>query len=422
MIYLNIILIIEIVLVFAGLMFIHELGHFIFAKRAGILVREFSLGLGPKLFSIRKGETQYSLRILPFGAYVRMAGEDPEITDVKTGITVGLKFNANGLVSDIYLGKSGTFDKKIKIDDFDLEQDLYLKGTLEDETEVYYKLSRDALIHAEDKKITQVAPLDRQFGSKTIRQRFATVLAGPIFNIIMAVILFFAVALMLGTPASSVLINTVSSNSPAEAAGLQKGDIILGLDDIVYETNEQLLLAIQNSPGKEINLRIDRNGEIIYTPVIPKQDEGTGRGLIGIEVGYVWEEITISQAVSSAFNRTADLTTLIFKGFGQMISGDVKLDDVAGPVGIMQITGKAAKEGIAFLIDWAGILSLYLGIFNLLPIPALDGSRLMFLSIEGVRGKPIDPKRESMVHFVGFAFLMLLMVVVTINDVSRFFN
>lgn len=422
MIYLNLLLIIEIILVFAGLMFIHELGHFIFAKKAGILVREFSLGLGPKLFSIRKGETQYSLRILPFGAYVRMAGEDPEISDVKTGITAGLKFNGNGLVSEIYLGKNITADKKVKIDDFDLERDLYLKGTLEDETQVFYKLSRDALIYSEDKKITQIAPLDRQFSSKTIGQRFSTVLAGPVFNIIMAVILFFVVALMLGTPASSVLINAVSSDSPAEVAGLQKGDIILGIDDITFETNEQLLLAIQNSPGEEINLRIDRNGDIFHTPVIPKADEGTGKGLIGVEVGYVWEEITLSQAVSSAFNRTAELTTLIFKGFGQLISGDVKLDDVAGPVGIMQITGKAAKEGIAFLIDWAGILSLYLGIFNLLPIPALDGSRLLFLSIEGVRGKPIDPKRESMVHLVGFAFLMLLMVIVTINDVSRFFN
>lgn len=421
MIFLNIILIIEIILVFAGLMFIHELGHFIFAKRAGILVREFSLGLGPKLFSIKKGETQYSLRILPFGAYVRMAGEDPEITDIKTGINVGLKFNANGLVSDIYLDKSAT-DQKMKIDDFDLEHKLFLKGTQDDETQVFYKLSRDAQIHAADKKVTQIAPWDRQFGSKTIRQRFAAVLAGPVFNIIMAAILFFAVALMLGTPASSVIINAVSSDSPAEAAGLQKGDIILGVDDITFETNEELLLAIQRSPSKEINLRIERDGATSYIPVVPKEDENTGKGLIGIEVGYVWEEITISQAFSSAFKRMADLTVLIFSGFGQMISGDVKLDDVAGPVGIMQITGQAAKEGIAFLLDWAGILSLYLGIFNLLPIPALDGSRLMFLSIEGVRGKPIDPRRESMVHLVGFAFLMLLMVVVTINDVSRFFN
>lgn len=417
----NIVLIIEIILVFAGLMFIHELGHFIFAKRAGILVREFSLGLGPKLFSIKKGETQYSLRILPFGAYVRMAGEDPEITDVKTGITVGLKFNANGLVSDIFLDKSAT-DKKMKIDDFDLEHNLFLKGTQDDEIQVFYKLSRDAQIHAADKKVTQIAPWDRQSGSKTIRQRFAAVLAGPVFNIIFAVVLFFAVALMLGTPSSSVIINAVNNNSPAEAAGLQKDDIILGIDDITYESNEDLLKAIQNSPGEEINLRIEREEVISYVPVVPKEAEDTGKGLIGIEVGYVWEEITVSQAISAALNRTVDLTVMIFSGFGQMISGDVKLDDVAGPVGIMQITGQAAKEGMAFLLDWAGILSLYLGIFNLLPIPALDGSRLMFLSIEGVRGKPIDPKRESMVHLVGFAFLMLLMVVVTINDISRFFN
>jgi len=420
-IYLNIVQIIEIILVFAGLMFIHELGHFIFAKKAGILVREFSLGLGPKLFSIKKGETQYSLRILPFGAYVRMAGEDPEITDIKTGITVGLKFNANGLISDIFLDKSAS-DSKLRIDEFDLEHNLYLKGTLGDETQVFYKLSKDALIHSEDKKITQIAPWNRQFGAKTIKQRFATVLAGPVFNIILAIALFFAVALMLGTPTNSVIISAVNSDSPAAVAGLQKGDIILGLEDISYETNEELLLAIQSSPGKEINLRIDRDGEIFYVPVIPKESEETGKGLIGVEVGAVYKEITVTQAFSDAFKRTVDLTTLIFSGFGQMITGNVKLDDVAGPVGIMEITGDAAKKGIAFLTDWAGILSLYLGIFNLLPIPALDGSRLMFLSIEGVRGKPIDPRRESMVHLVGFAFLMLLMVVVTINDVSKLFN
>lgn len=421
MIFLNIVLVIEIIFVFAGLMFIHELGHFIFAKRAGILVREFSLGLGPKLFSFKKGETQYSVRILPFGAYVRMAGEDPEITDIKTGRTVGLKFNNAGLVSDIYLDKS-TSDKKIKIDDFDFEHDLFVKGTVDEESQVVYKLSRETILHSDDKKRIQIAPWDRQFGSKTIKQKFATVLAGPVFNLILALVLFFTVALMLGAPANSVMINAVNSDSPAEVAGLQKGDIILGLDDISYETNEKLLVAIQDSPGSEINLRIERDGSILYVPVTPKEVEETGKGLIGIGVEYVWEDITVTQAVAAAFNRTVELTVMIFSGFGQIITGNVGLDDVAGPVGIMQITSKAAKEGLAILIDWAAILSLYLGIFNLLPIPALDGSRLLFLSIEGVRGKPIDPKRESMVHLIGFAFLMLLMVVVTINDVSRFFN
>jgi len=113
---------------------------------------------------------------------------------------------------------------------------------------------------------------------------------------------------------------------------------------------------------------------------------------------------------------------MIFDGFRMIVTGNVSMNDLAGPVGILQITGQAAKQGLAMLIYWAGILSLYLGIFNLLPIPALDGSRLLFLSLEGVRGKPIDPQKESVVHLVGFALLMLLMIVVTVNDVSKFFN
>ena len=415
--FLSLILILEIVLVFGALMFIHELGHFLFAKKAGILVREFSLGLGPKLFSFKKGETQYSLRILPFGAFVRMAGEDPEIADLKTGQKIGIKLNQKGRVTDIYLEK-GNYDNKIKVDNFDLEHDLFIEGTTENDIEVKYKLTRDALIHTDKKKKMQIAPWNRQFSSKSIKDRFATIIAGPVFNIFLAILLFISIGVFFGVPGSSVIVTDIQEGTPADYADFQVGDELLGIDDITYESYNELLYEIRTSPEEELNLRIERDGQISYIPVAPeKMEDGSGR--IGINTEHTWKDIPTTQAIKNGFNNSIEYTVLIFEGFGQLIAGKVGMDDVAGPVGIMTITGQAAQMGIPYLMNWAGILSLYLGIFNLLPVPALDGSRLMFLSLEAVRGKPVDPKKESMVHFIGFALLMLLMVVVTINDISR---
>lgn len=415
---LNLVLVLEVIIVFAGIMFIHELGHFIFAKKAGIFVREFSLGLGPKLFSFKKGETQYSLRILPFGAYVRMAGEDPEVTDVQTGQSVGLGFSKDGKVTDIYLdNKSNDF----KIEDYDFEHKLYIKVTNQDGQEETFKLSRETIIHYDKKKKVQIAPWDRQFGSKSVLARFKSVLAGPVFNIILAIILFMIIALMIGVPGSDFTVGEVLPGSSAEQADLRSGDVVLGVDDLTYQSYTDILKTINNSANKEITLRVEREGSIEYVPITPLPDEN-GYGKLGIKAIPNYKDASLLEAISSSFKKTVDLTVLILDGFGKLITGNFKMDDLAGPVGIVGITKDYAKQGLINLLDWTGILSLYLGIFNLLPIPALDGSRLMFLTIEGIRRKPIDPRRESLVHFIGFAVLMLLMIVVTINDISRFFK
>jgi len=415
----NLLLIFEIILVFVLIMFIHELGHFLLAKRAGIFVREFSLGLGPKLFRIKKGETWYSLRILPFGAYVRMAGEDPEVIEIKAGQEIGVLLNRSGEVADILLNDRKGI--KIQVEEHDLERKLFIKGLNDEGKTVTYPVARDAVMHYEDKEI-QIAPWDRQFGSKTIKERFAAIFAGPIFNIILAVILFFAVTMMLGVPSEQIMLGEVTSGSPAEQAGLLEGDIIIGVngDNLTVETN--IVSIIQESLGKPLDMAVERNGVIQVITVTPQDIEQTGKGLIGVQLKQIYEAATFGQAAGSAFKTTAEMTAMIFDGFRMIVTGNVSMNDLAGPVGILQITGQAAKQGLAMLIYWAGILSLYLGIFNLLPIPALDGSRLLFLSLEGVRGKPIDPQKESVVHLVGFALLMLLMIVVTVNDVSRFFN
>ncbi len=401
-------------------MFVHELGHFIFAKRAGMFVREFSLGLGPKLFSFKKGETQYSLRIIPFGAYVRVAGEDPEVVEIKTGQTIYLKTNHSGIVTDIYLHDTGVKTVKLKVDSIDLEHKLIITGEDEEQRGQTFKVAENTMLHY-DKQTVQIAPWSRQFGSKSILSRFKMVFGGPLFNIIATIILFFIIAMMVGVPSDVVSLGPINEGSPAELAGLQQGDIVVTANEIPIKTTTDLITIIQKNPDKELNLSISRDGEPLKINVTPAKDE-QGIGKIGAVVSTLEQDASIFQAGSFALKNTAEMSKAIIDGFVMLFSGSVGMNDLAGPVGIMKITGDAAKQGIPSLLNWAAILSLYLGIFNLLPVPALDGSRLLFITIEALRGKPVDPRKESMVHLIGFAFLMLLMIVVTVNDISKIFQ
>lgn len=415
----TIILVIEIVVAFFAMMFIHEFGHFIFAKRAGILVREFSIGMGPKLFSVKKGETKYSLRILPFGAYVSMAGEDPEITDIKSGNTLGIKTNSREEIVDIYIKKGS--NNKIKIEELDLEHELFINGYNENNELVHYDVSRNAIIHYKDKDF-QIAPWDRQFRSKTISERFAAIFAGPLFNMIFALLLFFTIVAVAGISSNQVEVGDITSGSPAEEVGLQSGDIILGIDNNIYENSDDLVTKIQSSSDIELDLNIQRDGIEKIISVTPVDSDGDGIALIGFRPLQVYVDATFSQVITNGFSELVDWIGVIFESFEMLFSGDVGMDEVSGPVGIVKVTSDAAKAGLITLMRWTAVLSLYLGIFNLIPIPALDGSRLLFLIIEAIRRKPIDPEKEGMVHFLGFAFLILLMVFVTINDISNLFK
>jgi len=403
-------------------MFIHELGHFLFAKRAGIFVREFSLGLGPKLISIKKGETQYSLRILPFGAYVRMAGEDPEVIEIKNGDKIGVTLNPKGQVTDIFLDdKVSHGSKVIIVEEVDLEKALMIKGTNESDDIFHYPVSRNSILHYEKQKV-QIAPWDRQFGSKPLLDRFLTVLAGPVFNILLTIILFFIVFSIVGVPSNKVVLGEITVHSPAQTAGLQQGDWVRSINGKTIDSSQDFIGVVEKSPNKAIELLVNRQGVDQVVSVTPKYDDKTKTGKIGVVITQAQKKATLAEAASYSVKNTIAMTKIILDGFKMIISGHVGMNDLAGPVGIMKITSDAAKQGLATLLNWASILSLYLGIFNLLPIPALDGSRLLFFTVEGFRGKPIDPKKESLVHLIGFAFMMLLMIVVTVNDVSRIFN
>lgn len=409
------------ILVFFVIVTIHEWGHYYFAKRAGILVREFAIGFGPKLFSVKRGETRYTLRLIPAGGFVRMAGEDPEIVDVQPGQTIAVRLKDNK-VTRLYLDRlderSGVIRGEIVT--IDLEHKLSVTLDVEGESETF-SVHPAALMITKGKE-TQIAPIDRQFGSKTVSQRALAIFAGPLMNFVLAFVLFAAYIQMAGVPVESpdkLLVGQISEGMPAAKVDLKEGDVIDAVNgEKIGADFDKMIAIIGKSPNVPIRMDIIRDGktqQVVITPV--PNEEGVGK--VGISAAIPTRPATFGETFSGAGKLMKNMTISIFDGFKKIIFGEFKLDDLGGPVRTMEYTSQIAQQGIVQLTSWTALLSLYLGIFNLLPIPALDGSRLIFLGIEAVRRRPIDPNRESMVHFVGFALLMLLMLVVTYNDILR---
>ncbi|SDW52451.1 regulator of sigma E protease [Marininema mesophilum] len=442
--------IISFILVLSVLVFIHELGHFLFAKRAGILVREFAIGFGPKLISVFRGETLYSIRILPLGGFVRMAGEDPEIVDLKTGSHLILDRDKEGRVVRIRAPKSTAGEESMmeatareygdmdglansglpkhlpqvkdtvsgKLLEADLEKDLFVQLEGDDGEDIRYSLHPQAVIQYDEKSITQIAPLDRQFSSKSVLDKALTIIAGPAFNFILTIIVLAGLVYATGINTKVSIQNTVPG-SPAAKAGIKAGDIVREVEGKTITSTGDIRIPLQDAGGKPLKMVLERANQKYTTTVKPQKKND--QFLIGIQMKQETRESTLSEAAVEGVKNTWDMTVLLFDGFGKLITGEVGVKNLAGPVGIASITGQAAQAGWVSIIHLTALLSLNLGILNILPFPALDGSRLVFILLEGLRGKPIDPNKESMVHFVGFALLMVLMLFVTYNDILRIF-
>ena len=335
--------IIAAILLFGVIVFIHELGHFLFAKKAGVRIHEFAIGMGPKLFSTTKGETKYSIRLLPLGGYVSMEGEDGESKDPNS------------------------------------------------------------------------------FGQKSILQRASILFAGPFFNIVFAAILLIPVFMYIGSPTNSNVLGAVIENTPAQIAGLQANDKIIEVNKIKTNTWEDVVEKLHSSGGKEVNIKVERNSKIKEFNLTPQKNE-QGNYVIGIAPSY---ERNVFTSIAKAFTVTIEMIKQMFIFLGQLITGTVPggaANSVAGPVGVIGIVSDAAKTGIPNLMYIASMLSLNLGILNLLPIPALDGGRLLMIGIEGIRGgKKLDPSKEAAIHMVGFALLMGFMVFITYKDIIKLF-
>ncbi|USK40688.1 RIP metalloprotease RseP [Cytobacillus firmus] len=416
--------VIAFIVIFGALVFFHELGHLIFAKRAGILCREFAIGFGPKVFSFKKDETVYTIRLLPIGGFVRMAGEDPEMVEIKPGYRIGLILDKNEEVSKIILNNKDKYPdaRIVEVEDADIEHTLVIKGYVEgeeDESIQIFKVSRSAVL-VEDGTETLIAPYDRQFASKTLGQRTMAIFAGPMMNFVLAFIVFVLIALLQGIPTNEPALGKLTPDGAAYEAGLKEGDMVQSVDGAEISSWSDVVEIIRKNPSEELEFLVERNGQehsILVTPKV--QDvEGEKIGIIGV---YSPMEKSPLKAITYGAKETYFWTKEIFVMLGKLVTGQFSIDALSGPVGIYVSTDTVAKSGIYYLMKWAGILSINLGIMNLLPIPALDGGRLMFFAVEVVRGKPIDRHKEGMVHFIGFALLMLLMLVVTWNDIQRFF-
>lgn len=411
------------ILIFGSLVFFHELGHFIFAKRAGIMVREFAIGFGPKILGFTKGETLYTIRLLPLGGYVRMAGEDMDSIELQPGFRVGLLLNRNEEVTKIVLNQNKLLPDMLflEVERSDLEKGLWIEGYDEEERLVRYAVSRNAVI-SENGKDTLIAPFDRQFGSKSIGKRAMAIFAGPLFNFILAFFIFLAIGLLQGVPTYEPIISGVQNNGPAIEAGIQEGDLITKINGQAIDSWQQLAGKIQESPGEELTFEYVRDGETLQSNITPKTIEQKGQtfGQIGVLYESPVEKNPL-KAVAYGAEQTYTWILKIFELLGMLVTGQFTIDALSGPVGIYKATEDVAKFGVFSLMNWAAILSINLGIMNLLPLPALDGGRLLFFLFEAIRGKPIDRQKEGMVHFVGIMLLMVLMVVVTWNDIQRFF-
>lgn len=342
------------IIIFCVIVVAHEFGHFIVAKKNGIHVVEFFIGMGPSLFSFTKGDTKYSIKLLPIGGACVFEGEDGMNT------------------------KEGEIS-------------------------------------------------ERAFPNAPVWVRFATVLAGPVFNFLLAYLL--AMILVANTGVLLPVIDTVQEGSGAAEAGLQPGDVIVRMNGNKVHLTEQVTFYSQlNTKGKSVELVYERNGERIQTTVIPTYDEEAQRYLMGITNGE-FLECNLPQTLSYALYEMNFYVEMTFKSLGMLVTGQLSMNDLSGPVGIVKVVDdtydQAKQYGIPSIIlsmiNIALLLSVNLGIMNLLPLPALDGGRLVFLLVEAVRGKPVPPEKEGIVHLAGMAVLMILMVVVLFNDISKFF-
>lgn len=416
--------VIAFIVIFGALVFFHELGHLIFAKRAGILCREFAIGMGPKVFSFMKNETLYTIRLLPIGGYVRMAGEDPEMIEIKPGYRIGLMFDRDENVTKIILNNKDKYPdiRVVEVEYADIEHDLVIKGYEEGDNEHLqtFHISKSAKI-VENGTETLIAPYDRQFAAKTLPQRTMAIFAGPMMNFVLAFVVFVIIALIQGMPTNEPMLGKLTEDGAAREAGLQEGDIIHTVDGAEISSWSDVVEIIQKNPENDLEFLLERDGKEVTVHVTPKEQEMEDGQTIGIIGVYSPMEKSPVKAFAYGAKEVYSWTKEIFSMLGKLITGQFSIDALSGPVGIYVSTDTVAKSGVLYLMKWAGVLSINLGIMNLLPIPALDGGRLMFFAVEALRGKPVDRHKEGMVHFIGFALLMLLMLVVTWNDIQRFF-
>lgn len=405
------------IIVFGIIVVVHEYGHLFFAKRAGILVREFSIGMGPKIFAHQaKDGTFYSIRILPLGGYVRMAGWGDDTTDIKKGTPASVMIVDNQVVK-INLSDRVTLENSVPmlVTEYDFEKELFIEGEVFGEI-TRYSVDHDATIIEGDGTEIRIAPLDVQYQSASVIGKILTNFAGPLNNFILGIIAFIIITFMQGgVPSNTNQIGQIQSGTPAYTAGLKPKDKIQAVDG--HETNSwnEVVQRISANEGKAITFDIERDGINKSVEIKPEKIEGRYRiGITqSIKTGFI-------DKLTGGFTQAINATTLIFKALGNLIS-QPSLDKLGGPVAIYDLSGQAAREGIVSVIALLAMLSINLGIVNLIPIPVLDGGKIVLNIVEALRGKPLSQEKEGVLTLIGLVFMVVLMIAVTWNDILRAF-
>ena len=421
-----IVTIITFILVFGILVLVHEYGHYYFAKRAGILVREFSIGMGPKIWWTRKNGTTYTVRLLPVGGYVRLAGSDDEDEDeLRPGTPLTLQLNQDDQVVTINASSKATLFQGIPMQlvASDLVDGLWVKGYVNgDESELKtYPVNHDAMVVEHNGTVVQIAPRDVQFRSASLPARMMTNFAGPMNNFILSLLVFIILGFTLtGVPTNSNQIGKVNAGSVAAKAGLVAGDRITKVNSTKVANWAELVTNLSSKPNQQVKLTYTHKGETKTTTVRP-QAVKQGKETVG-QIGILeQQEKGIRARLMFGWQQFIQAGTLIFAVLGHMFTHGFSLNDLGGPVAIYAGTSQATALGVNGVLNFLALLSINLGIVNLLPIPALDGGKLLLNIIEAVIRRPIPEKAEGIVTMLGFMILLVLMILVTWNDIQRYF-
>ena len=410
------------ILVFGIIVVVHEFGHFYFAKKSGILVREFAIGMGPKIFAhIGKDGTAYTIRILPLGGYVRMAGWGDDTTEIKTGTPVSLTLTDDGKVKRINLSgkKLDQTALPMQVTQFDFEDKLFIKGLVLEE-EKTFAVDHDATVVEADGTEVRIAPLDVQYQNATIWGKLITNFAGPMNNFILGIVVFWILIFMQGG------VRDVDTNQfhvmPQGAlakVGVPETAQITKIGSHEISNWESLIQAVESETKDKtaptLDVTISEKGSDKQVTVTP--EESQGRYLLGVQPGIKSDFLSMfvggfTTAADSALRILSALKNLIFQP---------DLNKLGGPVAIFKASSDAAKNGIENVLDFLAMISINIGIFNLIPIPALDGGKIVLNILEAIRRKPLKQEIETYVTLAGVVIMVVLMIAVTWNDIMRLF-
>lgn len=337
------------IIVLGVIVLIHESGHFLFSKLFGVYVYEFSIGMGPKLFGKKKGETDYSIRAIPIGGYCSLAGEDATVNDE--------------------------------------------------------------------------IPEDRRLYKKPAWQRFLIMFFGAGFNFISALIILFMIGLFWGSTNTKPVLGEIVKDDPAYQAGLQQGDYVKRINGHKIKSTDDILIYLQvENKDKPITFTVDRDGKELKFDVTPVEEEQDGQKIyrIGVKLDNTVKHGFVDTC-KYAISKMGSLFRQMIITFKGLFTGQLSVKQLSGPVGIYNVVGEQAKAGLSNILYLIALLSVNVGFINLIPFPAFDGGRILFLLIEKIIRRPIKPEVENLFNTIGFILLMALMLFVTFNDVLRLF-